>query len=146
VFHVVLASFAVAGLALAWIGAAGSLNPPKAPVEPNKNRTDNSNDAPKPRNPATVSALGGRISLWSTLVQMPVGIWIVLALPDVQAERILLGNPLFISAVIVALGLMHQLAMLALGDVTKRRLSVSTILLMAVVLLMTAALEVSRPV
>ena len=51
---------------------------------------------------------------------------------------------LFAIAVVTALWLMHQLAMVALGDVSRRRLSVATLMMALVVVLMTATLQCSR--
>ena len=79
------------------------------------------------------------------MLQIPVGVGILFAFPDTQGERIMTGSPLFFAGVLVAIGLMHQLAMLALGDTSRRRLSVATLMLIIVVVLMTAALQCSRP-
>ena len=43
------------------------------------------------------------------------------------------------------LALMHQLAMLSIGDLSRRRLSTATLLIVVVVVLMTATLYSSRP-
>ncbi|HEY2759703.1 MAG TPA: hypothetical protein VGI75_03150 [Pirellulales bacterium] len=131
ILHVWLASFATAGLALAWIGSLA--------LQPTQIEND-----PSPH--SSVARTGGRWSLWATMLQIPVGVWILFALPDVQGERIMVGNPIFFGGIVVALGLMHQLAMLSLGDISRRRLSVATLMLIIAVILMTAALECSRPI
>ncbi len=127
VVHVLLASFAVTGLAMAWIGA---LQSPREPSEPS---------------PAA-AALGGRIALGASLLQVPVGVWVLLALPEGQSQRIMSTGAVLIfgAAIVAALGLMHQLAMVALGDVSRRRLSLATVLMTVVVILMTATLQVAR--
>ena len=64
----------------------------------------------------------------------------------VQSQRIMSSGTaiLFGIAVVTALWLMHQLAMVALGDVSRRRLSVATLMMALVVVLMTATLQCSR--
>ena len=131
ILHVWLASFATAGIALAWIGSLST--------RPANTENDSSNRS-------SVSVCGGRWALWATMFQIPIGVWILFAFPDAQGERIMTGSPLFFAGVLVALGLMHQLAMLSLGDTSRRRLSIATLLLIITVILMTAALECSRPI
>jgi len=125
VVHVWLSSLAVAGLSLCWIGARG------APA----------NSAASRR----VAVNGAWVSLGATLLQIPVGVWILTVLPEGRTQRILSSAPIFWPAIFVALALMHQLAMLSIGDLSRRRLSTATLLIVVVVLLMTATLYSSRP-
>jgi hypothetical protein len=125
VLHVWLASLAVAGLSLCWIGARS------APAD----------SMASPR----VSVKGAWVSLGATLLQIPVGVWLLTVLPEGRTQRILSSAPIFWPAIFVALVLMHQLAMLSIGDLSRRRLSTATLLLIVVVLLMTATLYSSRP-
>lgn len=129
VLHVWLASFAVAGLALAWIAER-------------LGRRDGEADA------AAAATLGGRISLAATMLQVPVGVWVILTLPEGQQQRTMgddwVCTGMFGASVALALALMHQLAMLSLGDVTKVRIRCAALLMAAVVLLMTATLHLAR--
>jgi hypothetical protein len=89
---------------------------------------------------------GGRIALAATLLQIPVGLWVLSALPQ---QSLLLGSDavatlLFGGSVLGSLALLHQLAIWSLGDISRRRVWLSTALLCAVVLLMTGALNASR--
>jgi hypothetical protein len=128
VFHVWLASFAVAGLALAWTSLRRA-------------RQDDENRR-------AVATFGGRIALAATLLQVPVGVWVLITLPQSQQQRAMGGDvicsSLFGLSVAVALWLMHQLAMLALGDATKKRVGLASLLMAVVVLLMTATLHLAR--
>jgi hypothetical protein len=125
ILHVWLSSLAVAGLSLCWIGARG------APAESAASRR--------------VAVNGAWLSLGATLLQIPVGVWLLTALPEGRTQRILASAPIFWPAIFVALALMHQLAMLSIGDLSRRRLSTATLLIIIVVLLMTATLYSSRP-
>jgi hypothetical protein len=127
VTHVLLASFAVAGLMVSWIGWRLT-------------QTDSSNSA------SAIARLGGRLALAASLLQFPVGVWVLLALPEGQSQRIMTTGAaiVFGIGVVTALGLMHQLAMVALGDASRRRLSVATLMMVLVVVLMTATLQLAR--
>lgn len=129
VLHVWLASFAVAGMALAWMGL----------------RLAREEDNPDGR---MVATFGGCIALVVTLLQVPVGVWVLLTLPEGQQQQTMGGNvvctALFASSFVTALALMHQLAMLSLGDATKKRIGTASLLMAAVVLLMTATLHLAR--
>ncbi len=135
VVHVCLASFAVAGLALACIGGSRlTLDPPALAEATMK----------LPR----AAMHGARWALACSLLQIPVGIWVLLALPAGQQERVLggdwLGTLLLGISILAALALLHQLAMLSLGDVTLPRLKLTAALMVAIVLMMTGTLHVSR--
>lgn len=125
VLHVWLSSLAVAGLSLCWIGARGT------PAESASSRR--------------VAVNGAWVSLGATLLQIPVGVWLLTVLPEGRTQRILSSAPIFWPAIFLALALMHQLAMLSIGDLSRRRLSTATLLIVVVVLLMTATLYSSRP-
>jgi hypothetical protein len=125
ILHVWLSSLAVAGLSLCWIGARST------PVDSAASRR--------------VAVNGAWVSLGATLLQIPVGVWLLTALPDWRTQRILSSAPIFWPAIFAALALMHQLAMLSIGDLSRRRLSTATMLIVVVVILMTATLYSSRP-
>jgi len=125
VLHVWLSSLAVAGLSLCWIGSRGG------PADSTAS--------------GRVAVNGAWVSLGATLLQIPVGVWILTVLPEGRTQRILSSAPIFWPAIFVALALMHQLAMLSIGDLSRRRLSTATLLIVVVVVLMTATLYSSRP-
>ncbi len=89
---------------------------------------------------------GGRIALVATLLQIPVGAWVLLTLDN---SRAVMGGDLavtglFAVAVIAALGLMHHLAALAFGDIGRKSVCSAVALFVVVVLLMTSTLVLAR--
>jgi hypothetical protein len=129
VLHVWLASFAVTGLALAWVGKRNA-------------RRHGEHDS------GSVAVLGGRISLVATLLQVPVGVWVLMTLPESQQQRAmgesLACTALFSTSVVLALALMYQLALVSLGDTSSKRLRWAGVCMALVVLLMTATLHLAR--
>jgi hypothetical protein len=71
-----------------------------------------------------------------------------MSLPENQQNRLIggdwLATTIFALAIFTSLGLMHHLAMLALRDLSARRVALSAGFISAVVLLMTAALQLAR--
>ncbi len=126
VAHVWLASFAVSGLALAWIGWRELRQRGGSAIE-------------------FAIVAGGRLALGATLLQIPVGVWVLLTLPQTQQNRLMGGEAIctaiFGTSILAGLMLMHHLAILALGDISRRRLIMSTAMMGGVILLMTAALQ-----
>ena len=133
VVHVWMASFAVTGVATSWIAW--------------QQRESNTESQPSDEVRAQ-SAGGGKLALVATLVQVPVGVWVLLSLPENQQARLLGGDwiatGVFGFAIFTSLGLMHHLAMLALRDLSARRVALSAGMISAVVLLMTTALQLAR--
>jgi hypothetical protein len=129
--HFWLASFAVAGVILALFALR------RGPE-----------NGPPHQQPARVAVWGGALALVPTVLQIPVGLWIVVQLTPLRQNRLLgdwAGMTLFGVAVLFALWLMHQLAALAIGDTQRRTILRAAILMATVVALMTAALRYSRP-
>lgn len=126
VFHIWLASLAVVGLAMmvsAW--------------RRQKLVTDDSGDRA-----AGVITWGARLALVATLLQLPVGLWVMGELPSYE---LLLGGDwfgtaLFVISIAGVLRLMHLLASLALGDHEPRQIFESLAILTTVVTLMTGVL------
>lgn len=90
---------------------------------------------------------GARLALVATLLQLPVGIWIVIKMGD-DAKQVMGGDwlttGLFVASLVGALALMHCLSVLAFGSF-QRVLAVRTISLMIlVILLMTLVARQSR--
>jgi hypothetical protein len=133
VVHVWLASFAVTGVLTSWIAWR-------------QRKFTSANELSDETR--SQSAIGGKIAIIATLVQVPVGIWVLMALPENQQHRLVggdwLATTIFGLAIFTSLGLMHHLAMLALRDLSARRVVLSASLISAVVLLMTAALQLAR--
>lgn len=102
-----------------------------------------------------VAATNGVISrrlagfaLGATLLQVPVGIWLLLASDD-AAQQSMLGDDWLATAslalgVWVALGVMQSLAAIAWGDMERRQLGRACVLLVVTVVLMSATLKTSR--
>jgi hypothetical protein len=86
-------------------------------------------------------AWGARIALVATLSQIPVGLWVLVALPQrdalLGADSIATG---FLAAgIVLAVALLHHLGAAAIGETEPRTVSRSVALLLAVMLLMNAA-------
>lgn len=130
--HFWLASFAVAAVLLAAYAAwsAGDVDSPDQEA-------------------ARLAAWGGRLALFTTLLQIPVGLWLTMELPLLRQNRVMgadLGATTLLAAgVLAALALMHVLASISLGDARRRTVFRAVLLMLAVIVLMTAALRQSRP-
>lgn len=132
VVHVVLASFAVTGVTL--IGYGLRLQRQKG-VEADGER---------------VSRWGGYLALIPSLLQVPVGLWLIAVLPPPWQSRVLGGDPAAVVllgvSVLLALYLLQELANVAFGEVIHRKQLVRVMVTMvAIVLLMTGVLRRMRP-
>jgi hypothetical protein len=83
---------------------------------------------------------GALLGLVATLVQVPVGFWVTLRLPE-SARSPLMGGDLFatglfLTSIGLALALLHQLAAIALGDVEARPIRRAMVVLVVLMLLM----------
>jgi hypothetical protein len=89
-----------------------------------------------------------RIALFATMLQIAVGAWVLIAMPDAMQNHLLgedwLATGLFGASVIAALWLMHQLSILMLGRVSQPAIYRSAISLVIVVCLMVATLHRAR--
>jgi hypothetical protein len=126
VAHFVIASFSVAGVAV-MVAARW------------RDRRDESSELAVAR----LVALGASIALAATLIQLGVGPWVLLELPD-QARRGLMGGDitatcLFVASLLAILGLLHVLAGAALGDTSGRAVRRAALIMLLTVTLMTAA-------
>ncbi len=83
---------------------------------------------------------GALAGLMATLVQVPVGFWVTLQLPEKSRSPLMGGDVLvtclFLASVGLALALVHQLAAIALGDVEVRPIRRAVVMLVLLVLLM----------
>jgi hypothetical protein len=105
-----------------------------------------------PGSPPAIVPLAARAALGVSLLQLPVGLWVMFTLaPRSQAALMgsdLPGTLLFVAAIVAVFGLLHHLAAAAYGDADPATMGAqvkrSTLLVLLVVLLMTAALDRSR--
>lgn len=129
VTHFVLAAFAVSGIVL--IGYALKLR-----------RQDRQSDAQR------VAVWGGRIALVPTLLQLLVGLWVTMTLSPTAIRRLMGGDlvatSLLVISLLAALWLMHMLASISFGDVSKKNLIGAMSLMLLVVVLMTGVLRASQ--
>lgn len=88
---------------------------------------------------------GGRLALIATLLQIPVGMWILVTIPADRQIRLLGGDwiatCLLVTALLAAFWLLHQLAALALGDVRRGVMVRAMLAMTVIVVLMTATLR-----
>jgi len=128
VLHHVLSAIAVTGVAVMIY--AGRL----PPTEP---------DAPQP-----LISGGARWAMLATLLQVPTGLWLISTLPPSARSTVLgtdfLTTGLFIAAMVAALGLLHYLSGLAMGETERRQILSCAAALVIVVLLMTGTLRQIR--
>jgi len=90
-----------------------------------------------------LAAWGAWLALVPTLLQLPVGLWVLLQLPLAERDALLgsdlYATGLFALALLAALRLMHQLAAVALGDTERKQIVGSLSTMALVVALMVAA-------
>lgn len=91
---------------------------------------------------------GGRIALVPTLLQLPVGLWVLTSLPAATQSRLmgsqLMATGCFLLSVFGALWLMRELAAIALGEHERSQIARTMALMAAVVILMTASQHYAR--
>lgn len=130
VIHFWLASVAVTGGLIVW-RAWRTL------------RDDNSD-----RCAASTAVWGGRIAALPTILQLPIGIWLVLELPKSVQNGFMGGSvvatALFGVSLVAALWLMHQWTAVAFGDIKPRTLVVAMVSMVVVVVLMTGTLRAAK--
>jgi hypothetical protein len=92
--------------------------------------------------------LGARTALAATLLQLPIGLWVLLGLPPSAQNRLLggelLDTALFSAAIFAMVLLVMQLLAAALGDSRRRTAIASAALLFVVLLLMSGVLHQVR--
>lgn len=134
--HFVLASLAVTGVTL--IGYAAWRH----------GQAVRSGSEPDPAL-AGLARTGGWIALLPSLAQIPVGIWVLMRLPDTGKRQLmgndLLGTCLLLVSMLAALWLMHQLSAVALGHAQGRKWWLAVGAMVLVVLLMSAMARRTRP-
>ncbi|MBM4000453.1 MAG: hypothetical protein FJ297_13105 [Planctomycetes bacterium] len=128
--HAILASIAVSGL---WTAVLAS-----------------DRNADSEENGWRLVRWGACWALIPTLVQIPVGLWVLTRLPP-SGQRALMGGDLsatglFLLAVLASLALCHLLAALAMGDTTRAKITQATVLMVVTVVAMTVVSQrIFRP-
>ena len=128
--HFLLASLAMAGLMLlAFALRAGRQGTAAADV-------------------ARYAAWGGRVALAASLLQLPVGLWVLTTVPAATQGRLMGDNALtttaFALSLLAVFWLLRELAAIAMGETERRQLLRSMGLMTLVVLLMTASHHLAR--
>jgi len=90
-----------------------------------------------------VAMWGGRWAVCATILQVPVGLWVITQLSTISQSR-LMGTDLwctglFVLGLLTALWLAHVLASIAFGETSRRLVYRSVVLFVLVVILMTGA-------
>lgn len=102
-----------------------------------------------PRGAHRIIAWGGWSALVATGLQLVVGLWLLVTTPpDMQSQLIgssLLATGCFVGSLILVVWLLRELADVTIGEPTRGGLIRSMIAMTAIVLLMTAARQLSRP-
>jgi len=128
--HFWLASFAVAGVYLMHL-AAGSLR-----------------RGGEQRALAPLGVWGARLALTATVLQLPVGTWVLFSLPAGVQSSLLGGNLLASGslglAIVLALWLLHLLAAVALGEFDEKTARSTGLLMTVLVVVMSITLREAR--
>jgi hypothetical protein len=95
-----------------------------------------------------VARWGARWALATSLAQLPVGVWLLFALPVAAQSRLMgeitTGVILFVLAILVALWLINELVHVSGGETSRSRLIRAMTAMMITVVLMSALLEQIR--
>ncbi len=144
VLHFALASAAVTGLLLMHLasrqlGRVGIAHQPLSTLE---------TGGPCPPYDGKLVSSGAWIALVSSISQLAVGLWVLMQLP-LSARNSLVGDDwlasgLFVLSIGAALGAMHTLSSVAMGETSQAAVWRSTVLILAVVILMAGTLLRSR--
>jgi len=130
VLHFIAASLAVTGIAVMAFGLR-------------LGRTE-----PSPENADRVMRWGSRIALVPTLLQVPIGLYVLLNLPGTSRDQLLghdmTATVLFIASLAATLALLQNLAGAALGDTGRTQTVRTMVWLTVVVLLMVAVRHEAR--
>jgi len=91
---------------------------------------------------------GARVALVPTMLQIPVGLWVAFTFSPVQMDKLMGGDMvatiLFAFSFFTALALMHKLASVAMGKLSRKSIISSMAMLTFVVIMMTGVLVRSR--
>lgn len=88
---------------------------------------------------------GAWAALIATLLQIPVGLWVLLQVPATWRDQLLGGEwwqtSLFVASMAAGLATLHALAAVAFGEVQRKQIRTAALLLLLTVLLMAAAVS-----
>ncbi len=95
-----------------------------------------------------VGRSSARAALFVSLLQVPVGVWVLIQTDPLQQQSLLGGDIISTSflgiSVFLTFGLLHLLATMSFGDFTAKDVQKITVTLLLIVVLMSAALRRSR--
>ncbi len=101
-----------------------------------------SGDSPEP---VGYIRAGAWVALIATLLQIPVGLWVLLQAPATWRDQLLGGawrpTALFVASMAAGLATLHALAAVAFGEVEQKQTRTAALLLLLTVLLMTATVS-----
>ncbi len=139
VVHHLLASVAVAGVVVMLGARRLSAAVSRDPVSTNGSG---------PAELAIIVRRAGTAALTATLLQLPTGLWVLLQLTGSQRDQLLGGSwmasGLFIAAMVTAVGLLHGLSAIALGQTGRREVCLAAGLLVVLTVLMSGVLREVR--
>jgi hypothetical protein len=128
--HFGMSSFAVAAALVLHLISRGSANESPDEIQP-------------------IGRGAAVIALCTSLLQVPIGIWLLASLPS-TSRTALLGNNIwasfaFVAALVTTIKLMQQLVTIVLGETDEKILRQIILLICGIVLFMTVSLRLSRP-
>jgi len=148
--HFGVASFAMVGMVLIgfalWTERGNKVGGESAPAQgqadpapQSDTQSDVSQDAQR------IAAWGARLALVATVVQIPVGMWLVVKLSPAAQQRVLGGDwiasGLLGVSIFLSLGLLHHLATLALGVPRRKQMVAALGMMLVLITLMTGVLQ-----
>ena len=148
VAHHWVAAVAVAAVVVMLLAIRSKRLAGRSAGEPKETAADNSKNGNGDSGAGKLIRQASRVALMATMAQLPIGVWVLLELPSAMQSQVmgedLTATALFGLSVVGALGLMHQLAVVSLGEVGRRRVLRTAALMAGVVLLMAATLHRAR--
>jgi hypothetical protein len=130
VVHVWLSALVVGGIALMLVELRNATRSDRGPA-------------------ALVVRCGAWLALGAALLQVPVGLWTTVELPDARQRQLLgedlLASGMFLTSIVLALSLINGLASLALGDPQPKRVHRAAAVACTIVFSMTATRACLQP-
>jgi hypothetical protein len=97
----------------------------------------------------SASIWGARLALAATVVQIPVGLWMIGAMGAIPQRRLMGADPvatmLLIGALLTVFWLLHALAAVSFGETSRQAARRVVLAMVLVVVLMTGVLQRSKP-
>ncbi len=113
-----------------------------------QNEADGQNGCDRSRPADGTDSSRARIALTATAAQILVGVWVLVAMPAVVQRQVLgddvLSSVLFGASLLMALGLMHHLTVVSLGDASRGAVIRAAGMMILTVLLMVAMFHRAR--